>query len=179
MPDFIAFLRAVNIRPRWTPMERVRSSLTVAGFTDVQTHIQSGNVRVSTPRRSAARVGAEIETTLGTEFGFEVPAIVRTPRELTDLYAYQAGLGSPLSAQARAYVAFCRRPPEQSAIEELHAWPTTGEVARVHGNHVLVWLEVPAHKAKLTTARLERIIGDAATVRDIKVVRTLTEKWGV
>ena len=44
MPTHVAFLRAVNVGKRQYPMAELRAALDAAGFEDVQTHIQTGNV---------------------------------------------------------------------------------------------------------------------------------------
>ena len=59
MPSHVAFLRAVNVGGRFVRMAELRAALEAAGFTDVETHLQSGNVRVRTPMRSTAKVAAE------------------------------------------------------------------------------------------------------------------------
>ncbi len=43
------------------------------------THIQSGNVRVTTSMRSAAKVEASLRSLISDEFGFDVPVVVRRP----------------------------------------------------------------------------------------------------
>ena len=82
MPFYVAFLRAVNVGGRFVRIAELRSALEVAGFTDVATHIQSGNVFVRSPRRSTAAVGTEMAAVLGEFAGFDVPCIVRTPVQL-------------------------------------------------------------------------------------------------
>ena len=52
MPTFIAFLRAVNVGKRKYPMAELRDALTDAGFEEVETHIQTGNVLFRTSLRS-------------------------------------------------------------------------------------------------------------------------------
>ena len=61
MPAYVALLRAVNIGQRQTPMARVRDALGAAGFTDVQTYIQTGNVLLTSSARSPARVAEQLE----------------------------------------------------------------------------------------------------------------------
>src|SRR3712207_758590 len=88
MPTYVAFLRAINLgATRKFPMARVRSCLEDAGFGDVATHIQTGNVRVTTPLRSRSRVEAELERVFAAAAGFDVPTIVMAPAELAALYA--------------------------------------------------------------------------------------------
>ncbi len=87
MPRYIAFLRAVNVGGRFVKMAELREALTAAGFDGVETHIQSGNVLVGSRRRSSPSVATELERCLGEWAGFDIPAIVRTPAEVTDLVA--------------------------------------------------------------------------------------------
>ena len=176
MPTYVAFLRAVNVAPRWVKMARVNTLLPEHGYAEVATHIQSGNLRVTTPTRSAAKVAAHLRTVLSEEFGFDIPTIVRTPAQLRELVATVEGMPSPLP-DARVYVAFLAEVPSAMARDQLDAWETAGERAAVVGPNVVLWLAVPFHKARLTNARIESIAG-IATTRDLKVVRTLAEKWG-
>ena len=63
--------------------EAIVAACEAAGFTDVVTYINTGNVRVTTPMRSRAKVEAALEKAFEAEAGFDVPTIVLTPKELT------------------------------------------------------------------------------------------------
>ena len=178
MPSFVCFLRAVNVKPRWVKMELLRKHLSDNGFTAVETHIQSGNVLVTTPMRSVPRVQASVHDLLSTEFGFDIPVIVRTPAQLSALAKEVDGLPSPLSAEARVYVTLAAGPPDPAGVVALDGWHQPGERAEVRGSDVVLWLDVPSHEAKLTNARIERLAGTHVTTRDLKVIRALAEKWG-
>jgi uncharacterized protein (DUF1697 family) len=178
MPTYVAFLRAVNVKPRWVKMDRLRTLLSDNGFTGVQTHLQSGNVLVTTPLRSAATLRDTLQQLLSAEFGFDIPVVVRTPEQLRDLAAAVEQLPSPLSADARVYVALVDSEVHADGAKVLDGWDRPGERALVRGAEVVLWLDVPAHSAKLTNARIERAVGSVVTTRDIKVIRTLAEKWG-
>ncbi|HSE55446.1 MAG TPA: DUF1697 domain-containing protein, partial [Nocardioidaceae bacterium] len=79
MATFIAFLRAVNLgRTRKLPMAQAKEWLTEAGFDEVETYIQTGNVRMGTSMRSRARVERLVEQVLEDRCGFDVPAVVLT-----------------------------------------------------------------------------------------------------
>lgn len=178
MPTHVVFLRGVNVRPRWVKMALLRDLLSDNSFTDVETYIQSGNVRFGSTMRSATKVRAELERLIEAEFGFEVPALVRTPAALAKVATYAEGLTSPFpDDEPRRYVTFCAEPFAADAAQELNGWDKPGERLRVHGSEVYWWLTKPAHEAKMTNTRLERTVG-AATTRDLKVVRTLAERWG-
>ena len=178
MPTYIVFLRAVNVRPRWVKMALLRDLLSASSFTAVESYIQSGNLRIGSTSRSAAKVRAELERLIEGEFGFEVPSLVRTPAALTEVAAYAESLDAPFPDEdVRRYVTFCGAPIRADAAELLDGWGEPGERLHVHGSEIYWWLTKPAHEAKVTNARLEKTVG-VATTRDVKVVRSLAERWG-
>ena len=178
MPRHLAFLRAVNLGPtRKVPMAQLRERLAAAGFTDVETHIQTGNVALSSTMRSGAKVEAAIEELLAAWCGFEVPTMVRSPRELGDLARAVEATPPLLTPAGRRYVAFARTEPSPAARGALTAYAETPERALVVGRDVLLEYDASFPDAKLSGARLEKLVGSPVTVRDIKVVRALEQKW--
>lgn len=175
MTTYIALLRAVNVGGRKVPMADLRGHLEDAGFTEVATYIQSGNVRVSSPLRSSARVEARLEKVMGAAFGIDIPAIVRRPAELVALV--KASPVNPLGDDARHYVSFLRDKPSAKQTTEMHAWGVAGERMVVVGRDVHLWFEKPSHEAKLTNARIEKLAGTTSTNRNWNVVTTLADKW--
>lgn len=178
MPSYVAFLRAVNVGGRNVKMADLRAALTDAGFTDVATHIQSGNVRVRTSLRSPQRVAASIRESLTAAAGFDIPAIVRTPAELTALVGTVDAIPALLPGEGRRYVAFADGPVGEAAQATLEGWSTSGERALVLGSDIMAELTVGFHKTTLTNARIERITGRMTTWRDLKVLRQVTDLWG-
>ncbi len=61
MPTYIAFLRAINIGKRKFAKDAIVAACEAAGCTDVETYINTGNVRVTTSLRSRAKVEAALE----------------------------------------------------------------------------------------------------------------------
>ena len=57
MPTYVAFLRAINLGPtRKFPKADIVAAVEAAGGEDVATYINTGNVRVTLPLRSRAKV---------------------------------------------------------------------------------------------------------------------------
>ena len=177
MATYIAFLRAVNVGGRFVKMADLRAGLVPEGFNDVESYIQSGNLRFASSLPSAADVGPALETALGGLCGFTVRAIIRTPAQLVELTSYGLGLACPLPGEARRYVTFLADDPSQDYAASMNGWDVPGERAHVHGREIYQWLAHPSHQAKLSNARIERG-GVVATTRDWKVVSALGEKWG-
>ena len=176
MSTYIAFLRAVNVGGRVVKMEALRGHLTEAGFSDVETHIQSGNVRLTSKARSTTKVEQLIEKALGATVGFEVATLVRTPKQLSALVADSPE--SPLGDDARHYVCFLRDEPTKKAAAELDGWDADGERLTLVGRDLHLWMTKPTHEAKINNARIEKIAGIAATNRNWKVASALAAKWG-
>jgi uncharacterized protein (DUF1697 family) len=179
MPAYVVLLRAVNVGGRVLKMEQARTVLEERAFLDVASHIQSGNLFVSTPMRSAERVEATVSECLGEAAGFDIVTMVRRPAELTSLVEAVDGIPAPARGTVARYVAFCKGGPiAAEARGALEAWELPGERAFVVGKEVVVELAKPFHEAKLGNAQIEKIIGGPATTRNLTVVRTLAEKWG-
>ena len=177
MPSYVAFLRAVNVGGRFVKMAELRTALTEAGFTDVETHIQSGNVFVRSGRRSTGAVATEMARVLEAFAGFDVPCVVRTPTELRASLAAVDAV-PPLITGGKRYLALADGAVPSAAAEQLDAWDEPGERCRVLGAEILAEMANGFQKTKLTNTRIERITGRTTTWRDLSVVRTIDEKWG-
>jgi uncharacterized protein (DUF1697 family) len=177
VPSYVALLRAVNVGKRKLKMEEARNVLADSGFLDVESHIQTGNILLRTPMRSTTKVAAEVGRLLSEHAGFEIVAIVRTPRELAALEKAVGGIPAASGPQARRYVMFCGDTVGAEAAAALQRWDRDGERAHVIGKDVLVELDKGFHEARLGGAQVEKITGLPVTARDLKVVRAMVEKW--
>jgi uncharacterized protein (DUF1697 family) len=176
MPTYIAFLRAVNVGKRMFAKAAIVQACEDAGCTDVETYINTGNVRVTTPLRSRARVEAALEKAFRGAAGFEVPTIVFTPRELSQVAADADELAEGHSGVR--YVSLLKELPPAAAVTSLDSAGKEGERAEVRGRAAHLLLGNDYHSAKLTNALVEKHLG-VATNRNVKVIRTLAERWGV
>lgn len=173
MPTYIAFLRAINIGKRKFSKDAIVAACEAAGCTNVETYINTGNVRVTTPLRSRAKVESALEEAFERAAGFDVPTIVLTPTELTAV----ATFADQISHDGRHYVSLLKEAPTTVAVEKLDGIGRDGERAVVDGRGVHLLLGQDYHSAKLTNAVVEKHLG-VATNRNLTVIRTLAEKWG-
>ncbi|WP_151081476.1 DUF1697 domain-containing protein [Nocardioides cynanchi] len=175
MPTYIAFLRAINVGKRMFAKAAIVEACEAAGCTDVETYINTGNVRVTTPLRSRAKVEAALEKAFRSAAGFEVPTIVFTPRELSRVAADADELAE--GHDGLRYVSLLKDAPTAAAVRKLDGAGKEGERAEVRGRAAHLLLGDDYHSAKLDNAVVEKHLG-VATNRNVKVVRTLAEKWG-
>ena len=107
MTRWVGFLRAVNVGGnRKVPMAKLRAVLTDAGYENVGTYIQSGNVFLDSPSRSKRKLRADLEALLEREFGFEIPVMLRTVGELETLVASKPFGRQVADDQTRLVVTF-------------------------------------------------------------------------
>ena len=175
MPTYVAFLRAINLgATRKLSKAAIIRACEDAGFTDVETYINSGNVRVTTPLRSAAKVEAALEKAFAEQAGFEVPTVALTQTELRDIAADAVELGE--DHDGRYYVSLLKKAPAAATVHELDAAGAAGERAVVRGRAAHLLLGQDYHTAKLTNAPVEKHLG-VATNRNVTVIRKVAEKW--
>ncbi len=77
------------------------------GSTTWRPHIQTGNVFVTTPLRSVAKVESQVGKVLGEHAGFDIVAIGRKAAELPALVEAVDGIPEHLPGETSRYVSFC------------------------------------------------------------------------
>ena len=168
---WVALLRAVNLGARnKVPMAELRASLEAAGYGDVRTYIASGNVLLDGPRRRAA-VAGELERLIAETFRVDTTAILRSPKELADIVA-----GHPFGADtSQSHLVFLADEPGRDAAERLAAVDPSPDRAVLAGPQVYLRYAAGVQGARLSAARLERLLGVAATHRNWRTVAALAE----
>jgi uncharacterized protein (DUF1697 family) len=78
MDRYIAFLRGVNVSgQKIIKMEVLRKAFAEAGFSDVKTYIQSGNILFNSDEQNTETLIIRIEDLVEKEFGFRTDVILR------------------------------------------------------------------------------------------------------
>lgn len=170
---YLGFLRAINLgATRKFPKAAIVEAVEAAGFTEVATYINTGNVRFDTTLRSRAKIEAALEKAFEAAAGFEVPTIVFTQKELRAI----ADEADTFGHRGKHYVSLLKTAPSTAAVRKVEEVATADEVAKVGGRAVHLLLGENYHEAKLTNAVVEKHLG-VATNRNLTVIRALAEKW--
>jgi uncharacterized protein (DUF1697 family) len=176
MPTHIGFLRAVNIGKRQYKTADLRAALEGAGYGDVETYIQTGNIKLTTPLRACARVEDALEKLFLADRGFEVVTMVFTPQQVAAMAADAGELGDEHGFGYGQYVTVLKQEPSAAVRKEVEALSSADERLVVRGRAVHMLYNVPYGTSR-TGTRLEKIAGPG-TNRNAKVIRALAEKWG-
>lgn len=177
MPTYVAFLRAINLgRTRKFSRDAITAATEAAGGRDVETYINTGNVRLTHSARSVAKVQAALEKAYAAEAGFEVPTIVFTTSDLAALTARAEELHAEHDPSGQHYVTLYSTAPTAARAEAVHALVHEGETVVVDGRAAYVLLDGEINTSKLLSAKEFNALG-RGTARTVKVLRTVTEKW--
>jgi len=179
VPTYLGFLRAVNIGKRQYRTADLRAALERAGYADVETYIQTGNLRISSPLRSQAKLEAALEELFLADRGFEVPTMVFSPRELAALVAEAPGIAEEALGRQpdyAHYVALLKAPVAGAVAQAAEALSLPGERVVVRGRGVHLLYDAGYGQARLPTPKLERTVGPM-TNRSLKVLREIAERW--
>ena len=158
-------------------MPELRTVLGEAGFADVRTYVQSGNVVVSS-RIAPAKLAAQAEAAIAERFGFDVDVIVRTGEELASVVAR-----NPLAEVAvdpkRYQVSFLDGEPDPEVVERISGLSVDGERLVVIGREAYTWHPEGVARSKLW-AKMASVggLGVRATARNWTTVTTLLEMAG-
>jgi len=117
---YIAFLRGINVSgSNLIKMESLKSCLEKAGFTDVQTYIQSGNILFYHNSKRITELGKLIHLALEHDFGFKVIVIVKTLEELEKVVDQNPFLPEMSQQLDKLHVTFLESTPDNALIEKI------------------------------------------------------------
>lgn len=170
----VALLRGVNLGPsRRVSMPQLRGLLEQAGFEDVQTYVQSGNV-VLTSKLKPDALARRIERELAGGLGLETQVLVRTRAELAKIVEHDP-LGSEADNPARYQVTFLDRPLTAAKKRELEAADVAPELVAVHGREIYAWHPDGQARSALAALLTAKKLDRAATARNWRTVTKLLE----
>lgn len=175
---FVVFLRAINLgRVNRVPMAGLRNALADAGYDDVATHLQSGNVVLRSSKRSGSAVAKEIEQLVAAEFGVNADVMVRTGAELATIVKANP-LARGRTTPDMLYVAFLKKRPPATATRALSARTFGDDEFVIRGAEIYLRYPNGVSGSTMNTALFEGALGTPGTVRTWKVVTRLNELAG-
>jgi uncharacterized protein (DUF1697 family) len=170
----IVLLRGINLGPRnRIAMPALRQALADAGFKDIETYLQSGNIVLSS-KASPKKLAAQVAEVISDGFGLEIPVMTRTRDELA-----QVVKRNPLAEAAddpkRYQVSFLSAELAQPELETLVALATESERLVAIGRELYAWHPDGVARSKLWNKLAGTGLGVTATARNWTTVTSLLE----
>ena len=177
MGRHVVLLRGINIGPRnRIAMPALREALADAGFEDVQTYVQSGNV-VLTSRAKTESVRRKVEQVIAERFALDIAVLARTSADLERIVD-----ANPLKQVAtnpkRYQVTFLDSKLPAATVKQLEELAAHGEQVVARGREVYVWTPDGVARSKLWAKLAGTSLGVTATSRNWTTVEALRDLAG-
>jgi len=179
MPRYLALLRGINVSGKNSiKMEDLRNRLQQAGFTRVQTLIQSGNIVFEHTETSAVAIRDAVAKLITDAYGYVITVLVVTGKELAAAVA-----GNPFCSDAqpepsgfkKLHVTFLSETPAEEHMEKLRQSPIGNDRIELTGNVLYFQLETKTSDSKLSNALVESKLKVKATTRNWNTTLKLLE----
>lgn len=152
-------------------MPALRSALAEAGFDEVGTYLQSGNVVLSSDL-APDELAAQCERLVAKRFGFEVPVLARSADELAAIVRRDP-LGDVALDPKRYQVTFLSAELEAPALERLAALAAPSERFAALGREIYGWHPDGIGRSRLWARLASKSLGVTATARNWTTVTQL------
>jgi len=152
------------------PMARLREVVAAAGYQQVRTWIQSGNLLVDSPR-GPLETAQDIQGLIARHIGPTLELVALRPQEVAEALA-----GNPFGEafdQARVFYSFFTQPPGEGARDSIRAASFPGCQAIPGSLAVYMYVPMDYTRAPLNAGALEKLTGTPMTMRNTNTLRRL------
>lgn len=178
MKTHLALLRGINVSGHnMIKMDSLKTVLENAGFQNVRTYIQSGNVFVDSEEEHGASVGFKIKQEIFKELGLEVPVVVVSKEDLSACLKNNPYLHEKECDTKKLYAAFLSKELQGSAINDLKISQFKPDEAAIDKSRIYIKYAVGAGKTRLDQKYIEKKLNLVATIRNWNTVSTLLEMF--
>lgn len=173
---WVVLLTGINVgTAKRITMADLRAVVTSLGFTDVATHLQSGNVVLTAPAgTSAAALAERVRTALADEAGLATTVVVSSAPQLAAAIDADP-LGTVATDPSRHLLGFPAGPlatGSGTAVEALEAGPN---LVRLVADHLYLWCPDGVSKSPFATVTWPKLLGTSVTMRNWNTVTRLLE----
>ena len=176
MMRWLVMPRGINVgKINRVPMAELVTQLEGAGFKDVITIGQSGNIIV-TASRPEEKVCASVRALMASAFGVDVPVMARSADEIRAILDANPLQG--VATDGSKYLSiFLSTAPSQAQAAALEAEDFSPEVVRIHGRTAFVWTPDGVKGMRVSHTALEKRFRVTATARNWNTLEKIAAKF--
>ena len=177
----IVLLRGINVGGKnKLPMKSLVAIFETLGCANVRTYIQSGNVLFEADGELARDLPTKISAAIESEFGYSVPVVLRTARQLEAAierspHAHELADADENFRKKALHVAFLADRPSDEAIAGLDPDRSPGDTFQVLDREIYLRCPNGLARTKLTNAYFDSRLGTTSTMRNWKTTCKLLE----
>ena len=176
MMRWLVMPRGINVgKINRVPMAELCALLDDAGFGDVLSIGQSGNIIV-TASRPEEKVCASVRALMASAFGVDVPVMARSADEIRAIL--DANPLQDVATDGSKYLAiFLSTAPSQAQAAALEAEDFSPEVVRIHDRTAFVWARDGVKAMRVSHTALEKRFRVTATARNWNTLEKIAAKF--
>jgi len=172
---YVALLRGINVGGKHiVPMKQLAEIFAAAKCDNVRTYIQSGNVVFTAPPKVVKNLPVLLSERIEERFGFSVPVVLRSRKELTAIALSNPFVISRLP-QPTLHVYFLADMPTADAVKALDPQRSAPDAFHVSGREIYLHMPNGMGRTKLTSAYFDSRLKTVCTARNWNTVLTLLE----
>jgi uncharacterized protein (DUF1697 family) len=176
MNRYISMLRGINVGgQRKLRMETLREVYQAAGFSNIRTYVQSGNLVFDGPEKDIPALTNDIEAKLRQTCGFHVEVFIRLPGEFMHILENNPFLRGRNEEPSKLHVTFLFQPPAEAAWGKLIAPMGISDEFYPGEQEIYLFCPNGYGKTKLSNSFFERKLGVLATTRNWNTVNALNK----
>ena len=176
MPQFVVFLRGINVGGRTVVKETLHEIFSSLGFENVSTYKQSGNVIFDANTADPEAIKAKVEGNLRDVLGFDVAAFVYTIPQLKKMIDFEPFKGHEKEG-ASFLVTFLANTPSKFPLQLPLTIPkSTAQIISPKGT-VVFSVTHGGGEGGMPNPYLESKLKVKATTRNLNIIREIVEKY--
>ncbi len=174
METKIALLRGINVGgKRKILMADLKAMFLKVGFQKVVTYIQSGNIIFQSAINNSD-IEKMLEKEISSEFGLEVPVIVRSAKDLKNLIQNNPYYSSEGDIN-KLHLTFLKAEPNPKDVDAVSSLSFQPDLFTIGNKEVFILCEGKYHQSKLTNDFFEKKLQVQTSTRNWKTVLKLLE----
>lgn len=176
MKTYIALLRGINVSGKnQIRMEELKARMLEINLENVRTYIQSGNLIFNHIGSSHTEFESMIADKIATDFGFNVPVMVKTAVEIDEAIENNPFISTYLSHIDKLHITFLSGIPEENSVSELLAVTDPSDKFIISGDTVYLYCPNGYGSTMFSNTFFEKKLKRTATTRNWKTMLKLAE----
>ncbi len=146
------------------------------GYPDALTYIQSGNVIFSSAEKSTEfEIALEIEKAILEKFSYIVPVMIRSSKELRNLFSINPYLSEKNFEPSKMAVIFLHEKVTDEQMLKVKGVDYPPDKFKIVGKEIFIFCPNGFGRTKLYTNFFEKKMGVTGTARNWKTITTMLE----
>ncbi|MFK7798688.1 MAG: DUF1697 domain-containing protein [Aureispira sp.] len=169
---YITLLRGINVGGKnKLPMVDLRALCEQLGWQQVQSYIQSGNVKFEL--QEAANAALDLSVAIKEKYNYKVPVLVRPQTYFQEALKNPFLEGDGAIDPKMLHVTFLEQAPLATQVNALQHKDHKGDQWKIIDDRVYLYCVNGYGRTKLTNQYLEKQLGQVATTRNWRTVNKL------